>query len=378
MYKQRRPTMNDLDVQLIREFAMRPIIYNKSTPFFKNKYLTDAAWQEISAKVGGDVVRVRDRINQLRNRYNLEKRKVDLQKADGYSNARSTWPLFEHLRFLDDHIRPRKSYKALGRKTRPVGRPRRNNFYDNDSYVMFDDRGTTQYANPIALYQQQQQHHQQQQQNQLHPDQSVKIKIEPDLNRTTDMETTAYHSEYDTDGEADGNYNERSEQRSNSDGDHFINPASFLDENDDSITGDTTKQNGNAQNSNATNPNVRESLINTQTKSPTIDISLRDLRSMRHQPPPMTNGDISQNITASQTIALDSESEMSTHDQSYKHSTPRNPSSAKFEAFGNFVATSLVDLPETNALELVEKFTSEIVKALILSKTTNAASVERE
>lgn len=54
MYKQRRPTMNDLDVQLIREFAMRPIIYNKSTPFFKNKYLTDCAWDEISAKVGGD------------------------------------------------------------------------------------------------------------------------------------------------------------------------------------------------------------------------------------------------------------------------------------------------------------------------------------
>lgn len=54
MYKPRRPTMNDLDVQLIREFAMRPIIYNKATPFFKNKYLTDCAWDEIAAKVGGD------------------------------------------------------------------------------------------------------------------------------------------------------------------------------------------------------------------------------------------------------------------------------------------------------------------------------------
>lgn len=54
MYKQRRPTMNDLDVQLIREFALRPIIYNKATPFFKNKYLTDCAWDEIAAKVGGD------------------------------------------------------------------------------------------------------------------------------------------------------------------------------------------------------------------------------------------------------------------------------------------------------------------------------------
>lgn len=53
MYK-RQPTMNDLDVQLIREFALRPIIYNKSEPFFKNKYLTDRAWDEIAVKVGGD------------------------------------------------------------------------------------------------------------------------------------------------------------------------------------------------------------------------------------------------------------------------------------------------------------------------------------
>lgn len=153
--------------------------------------------------------RVRDRVNQLRNRYNLEKRKVDLQKADGYPNARSTWPLFEHLRFLDSHIRPRKSYKALGRKPRPVGRPRRNHFYDDsDSYVMFDERCSTQYANPIALQQQQQQqqshpqqhqqqqNHQQQQQQQAHQD--VQIKTEPDLNRSNDMETSTYRSEYDT------------------------------------------------------------------------------------------------------------------------------------------------------------------------------------
>lgn len=133
-------------------------------------------------------------MNQLRNRYNLEKRKVDLQKADGYSNARSTWPLFEHLRFLDSHIRPRKSYKALGRKPRPVGRPRRNNdFYEHDSYVMFNERGPTQYANPIALQQQQQQQQQLQQQAQ-----NVTIKSEPDLNRSNDMETNPYRSEYDT------------------------------------------------------------------------------------------------------------------------------------------------------------------------------------
>lgn len=98
---------------------------------------------------------------------------------------------------------------------------------------------------------------------------------------------------------------------------------------------------------------------------------------MRHQPPPMTNGNNSHNTANNQTIPLDSESEISTHNQSYKRTSSKNPSSAKFEAFGNFLASSLIDLPEKNALELVEKFTSEIVKTLIASKT-RAASPEKE
>lgn len=48
---------------------------------------------------------------QLRNRYNLEKRKVEMQ--DGDPNAKSTWPLFDHMTFLEGHIRPRKSYKSI-------------------------------------------------------------------------------------------------------------------------------------------------------------------------------------------------------------------------------------------------------------------------
>lgn len=137
--------------------------------------------------------RVRDRVNQLRNRYNLEKRKVDLQKADGYSSARSTWPLFEHLRFLDGHIRPRKSYKALGRRPKPVGRPRRNIVFDDDSYIMYNER----YANPIALQQQQQQLQKQQLENEEH--QPLRIKPEPDLHKNDSNDGNNYNnSEYDS------------------------------------------------------------------------------------------------------------------------------------------------------------------------------------
>lgn len=97
------------------------------------------------------VNKVRDRINQLRNRYNLEKRKVDIQKTEGYSNAKSSWPLFDNLRFLDGHIRPRKSYKYLNGMRRPAGRPRRIRNYLG--YEDADETGQTsqQYANPLSV-----------------------------------------------------------------------------------------------------------------------------------------------------------------------------------------------------------------------------------
>lgn len=60
---------------------------------------------------------LKDRIYQLRNRYNLEKRKVEHLRDSGESNARSTWPLFNNLTFLDGHIRPRKSYKSMMRRS---------------------------------------------------------------------------------------------------------------------------------------------------------------------------------------------------------------------------------------------------------------------
>lgn len=141
------------------------------------------------------VNRVRDRINQLRNRYNLEKRKVDIQKSEGFSNARSTWPLFDNLRFLDGHIRPRKSYKCMGitRRTRPPGRPRRQRNY----MIYGEESQPAQYANPVAL-----QH------------QGVHIKYEHDANNSnatglgtsssatggSGHEPTMYHSGYESYG----------------------------------------------------------------------------------------------------------------------------------------------------------------------------------
>lgn len=55
-------------------------------------------------------------------------------------------------------------------------------------------------------------------------------------------------------------------------------------------------------------------------------------------------------------------------------STTLNVREMKYAAFGNFVASSLLDLPQNTALELVERFTSELVKALLQKVETTTAS----
>lgn len=48
--------------------------------------------------------------------------------------------------------------------------------------------------------------------------------------------------------------------------------------------------------------------------------------------------------------------------------------SDKFSAFGSFITSSLLDLPEDKALQLVEKFTNDLVRALIEKGPTQPAA----
>lgn len=50
---------------------------------------------------------------QLRNRYNLEKRKLESQRSEACPNPKSPWPLYKYLLFFDGHIKQRRSYKML-------------------------------------------------------------------------------------------------------------------------------------------------------------------------------------------------------------------------------------------------------------------------
>ena len=56
---------------------------------------------------------LRDRMLQLRNRYNLEKRKIEAARSESLPNPKSTWGLYKYLLFFDGHIKQRRSYKML-------------------------------------------------------------------------------------------------------------------------------------------------------------------------------------------------------------------------------------------------------------------------
>lgn len=113
----------------------------------------------------------------------------------------------------------------------------------------------------------------------------------------------------------------------------------------------------------------------------TPNVTLRNINALKeHQP--TVNGDgssggggpadgssSSRKINLNSIMHADSESQSSLqHPSSFHPKYYRSPI-AKFEAFGNFVVSSLTDLPEPRALELVEKFTSDLVRALIASKS---------
>lgn len=126
--------MGDLDVNLITLYARTPALYDKRNPFYKDKQYSERAWNDIAMKLGykGNDYRqtdvadsgtenldpfsveiLKDRMLQLRNRYNLEKRKIESMRSETCPNPKSSWALYKYLLFFDGHIKQRRSYKML-------------------------------------------------------------------------------------------------------------------------------------------------------------------------------------------------------------------------------------------------------------------------
>ncbi|XP_002017442.2 uncharacterized protein LOC6592054 [Drosophila persimilis] len=98
----------EFDVGLIREFRSRPVLYDRSSKRYKDKPYVAQQWLQISHKLGYDVSVLKERMLNLRNRYNIEKRRIE---SGGLSAQYSQWPQFESLHFLANHIRSRRSFK---------------------------------------------------------------------------------------------------------------------------------------------------------------------------------------------------------------------------------------------------------------------------
>jgi hypothetical protein len=125
--------MGDLDINLITLYARTPALYDKRNPFYKDKQYSERAWNDIAMKLGYkgkecythrhtvnnpqsidiSVEILKDRMLQLRNRYNLEKRKIEGLRSETSPNPKSSWPLYKYLLFFDGHIKQRRSYKML-------------------------------------------------------------------------------------------------------------------------------------------------------------------------------------------------------------------------------------------------------------------------
>lgn len=205
-YTKKQNAMSEFDINLIRAFSKCPAFYDKRNPNFKDRIFTENAWKELSLQLGFDGKRVqwtaaltiiscdwrlfllsfvdkilRDRMFQLRNRYNLEKRKVEMMVQDGETDAKSTWPLFEYMTFLDGHIRPRKSYKSIMNRSvdvnphssqhQHIGHHHQNHHMNSNNSVLMPRHSTNfRNYNPISMALQRgmssRHHHHQQQQMQ--------------------------------------------------------------------------------------------------------------------------------------------------------------------------------------------------------------------
>ncbi|SPP83568.1 blast:Transcription factor Adf-1 [Drosophila guanche] len=101
----------EFDVGLIREFRARPVLYDRSCKRHKDKQHVAEQWMQISHKLGYDVPVLKERMLNLRNRYNIEKRRIEC----GVATHNSQWPQFESLQFLANHIRSRRSFKHVSK-----------------------------------------------------------------------------------------------------------------------------------------------------------------------------------------------------------------------------------------------------------------------
>ncbi|XP_055710893.1 uncharacterized protein LOC129806360 isoform X1 [Phlebotomus papatasi] len=315
--------MGDLDKCIIEEYAKCRAFYDKSHPNFKDRVHTEKAWMEIAAKLGYNANLLKERMYQLRNRYNLEKRKLETMRQEG-EEPRCTWALYNLMTFLDGHIRPRKSYKAMMRRNQQRQQGNHMPSITRQHQQFIDSIAGNSECSLFELQRQQQENYQ-------------KMVNEAPAEVKAEYVYDSYGPIVDEIDEEDV-----ANQQSPNGVENFINPTVLLGADDSK---DETAENSEQKQS----ANVSElSQPQASTSQPTPYINVRHVDGMKRKHSEISGHHHDQFYLQNQLLAR----------QNLERRTD------KFNAFGHFMATSLAEMPEHRALELVAKFTIQLVNAL--------------
>ncbi|XP_065354397.1 putative cyclin-dependent serine/threonine-protein kinase DDB_G0272797/DDB_G0274007 [Calliphora vicina] len=351
--------MGEFDLSLISEFRSRPSFYDRSSPRFKDKLYNAHEWQEISNKLGFDVSILKDRILQLRNRYNLEKRRIEqLREENPYKSYDSPWPLYEHLHFLSEHIRARRSYKKMmplngsmgGGGSQFAAEPELSNSCSNNSNLTLrhiTDQAATGGQNISAF-----------------PNGLLAVKME-DGSEDTGDETESQHNDSEinafetaeliteTHSSTMPIYHQQQQQQPQHSQLKPLPQQQQQHRPTISIRRLDTLRSDYAD-STSTNYHKKQQLLQQQQQQ-------QQQHQHQHQAQLQRNHRTSNHQSSLQT---DNDSAVSVAPPPPKQAR-LNAREYKYTAFGNFISSSLLDLPPSTALELVERFTSDIVRVLM-------------
>lgn len=102
---------NEFDLTLIQHFKRHPVFYDCKHPKHRNREYTNRVWSRIADDLNMPINQIKTRINQLRNRYNFEKKRLQsLQQVDYTRSNTPRWTLYKHLNFLSDYVKAEAPY----------------------------------------------------------------------------------------------------------------------------------------------------------------------------------------------------------------------------------------------------------------------------
>ncbi|XP_032289410.1 putative uncharacterized protein DDB_G0287457 isoform X2 [Drosophila virilis] len=322
----------EFDLGLIREFRSRPALYDRSNKRFKDKIHVAQLWMQISHKLGYDVSILRERMITLRNRYNIEKRRVE---NNSLSISGSQWPLFENLSFLSEHIRSRRSYKTQSKS-----------LDEEDDEEAFDvDDGNSESNGPAK---------------------GIKHELEPDYEDGEDFDcdggplpvTTMLSIPHSTP----------------TNGSNTISASS----NNINNINNVNNNNNNSSNNNINNNN-NNNMLNGKAALPMANCRQPELLLRVAKPKRAPQAHEEEPPAAKRRGDGHSASAPATSAATTNTTITAITTYPKFRAFGEFVSHSLNELPHAISMRLLEKFTRELVQATIAnehSQTQKRESME--